>query len=319
MADQTAERRAAAGSRAVVVGVDGSDAALSAVAWAAREAALHHTRLRIVHGFAWPLLNVPPVLWQVGPEGGLHAHATHVVEEAEKVARSVTPAVEIQTTIVTDLALSLLLEESRAATYVVVGASGQSALADAVAGSPTVELIGRSRCPVAVVRDVSSSRREKGLVVVGVDGSAASAAAVGVAAEEASLRKGRLMVVHVATQGRRTGLRELIERTPLARLRRAGAGPARSRTDLALVDKALTGLRGDYPDLPIEERVLTGHPAGALVELSDQAELVVVGTRGRGGFAGLLLGSVSQTLLHHAHCPVIVVPPRAADGPGHES
>ncbi|MEQ7004771.1 universal stress protein [Actinopolymorpha sp. B17G11] len=285
-------------SRPVVVGADGSEAALDAVTWAAREAAFRHVTLRIVHAFAWPMLNVPTVLWQEGQEAAMHAHAELVLAEAEKVARSVAPALDVSTEVVTEMALPLLLTASRHAAYVVVGTSGVGALADAVAGSPTVELVAKSHAPVVVVRGTPSPDRAEGLVVVGVDGSPQSAAAVEVGTKEAALRGGRLMVVHVSRHGPAARLRRMLARTP---------------ADLTLTGRALTGWRREYPDLPVEERVATGHPAGVLVDLSERASLVVVGTRGRGGFTGMLLGSTSQALLHHARCPVIVVAHRQGE------
>lgn len=84
---------------------------------------------------------------------------------------------------------------------------------------------------------------------------------------------------------------------------------------LGVLDKTMPAIRRRYPDLPIEERILSGHAGGALVDLSTRAAVIVVGARGRGGFAGMVLGSVSQALLHHAQCPVIVVPPELGEAP----
>jgi nucleotide-binding universal stress UspA family protein len=284
-------------ARPVVVGVDGSDGALDAVAWAAAEAVLHGGPLRIVHAFVWPLLKIPTALWHMGPERGLRAHADKILTDAEAIARAVAPDVAVDTAVSTQFPLPLLLEESRNAAYVVVGSSGLGPLGDSLAGSLTVDLVARSHAPVVLVRKTPPPDRTDQLVVVGVDGSPLAAAAVAVAMNEAALRGGRLLAVHVARRGPAAPLRRLLAGTP---------------AKLTLMGNALHGWRRNYPDLPIEERVLIGHPAGALVDLSERATLVVVGSRGRGGFAGMLLGSVSQALLHHAQCPVIVVPSEVA-------
>jgi nucleotide-binding universal stress UspA family protein len=246
-------------------------------------------------------------LWQMGPEGGLHAHAERVLTDAEKAARAAAPGVDVYTAVVTELPLPLLVAESRTATLVVVGHSGLGVIADALSGSPSVQLLSQSKAPVAVVRGGRRADSAERLVVAGVDGSPHGAAAVAVAIEEAAVRSGRLLAVHVQPNGlaaRLTQLRLKLSQRHLPLVRRR---PAMVRP----IDEALQGLRGTYPEVPIEECALPGHPAGVLVDLSSRADLIVVGARGRGGFAGMLLGSVSQTLIHQTRCPVIVVPPDA--------
>ncbi|MGW0227132.1 universal stress protein [Actinopolymorpha singaporensis] len=276
--------------RPVVVGVDGTQGSLDAVAWAAHAATLRKVPLRVVHAFAWPLLHVPAAMWQLGPEDGLRAHADSLVEEAVRTARDTAPDIEITTTVETDFPLPLLVDLSRDATYVVVGTAGRGSVADVLAGSLTIELSARSQAPVVVVRGTLSPERTDNLVVVGVDGSPLAAVAVEVAVEEAARRRARLLAVHVVRQGVT-----------------ARSGAADTAAGLRLLEEALAGWRHKYPDLPIEERVLMGHAAGHLIELSAAASLVVVGARGRGGFTGMLLGSVSQALLHQAQCPVVVL------------
>ncbi len=289
-----------AGTRPVVVGTDGSNGALDAVAWAAREAALQGVPLRIVHAFSWPLLRVPTGIWQLGPEEGLTGHAKELLAEAERAALEAAPGIDVGTAMATAFVMPMLVEESRRAAYVVVGSSGLGAVADTLAGSTAVALVARSHAPVVVVRGTPPPEQPEHLVVVGIDGSPLGAAALELATAEAARRKGRLLAVHIGRRGATAGLRRLLARTP---------------AKLTLLDRALAGWRRRYPDTPIEERMLSGHPGGALVDLSRHAALVVVGARGRGGFAGLLLGSVSQALVHHAQCPVIVIPPAVALAP----
>jgi nucleotide-binding universal stress UspA family protein len=136
-------------------------------------------------------------------------------------------------------------------------------------------------------------------VVVGADGSEGSTGAIGYAFAQASERLLPLTVVHVST--------------PASSRTTVGLRPTRS--DLAAIaqhEQALTaeevaGWSEQYPDVRVNRHVLSGHPVTALVEHSEGAEMLVVGSRGRSAFAGLLLGSVSQGVLQHAHCPVAVV------------
>jgi nucleotide-binding universal stress UspA family protein len=273
----------------LVVGIDESAGAFHAARWAAGEAQRRNLPVRLVHAFAWPLLHVPSGMWRMGPERGLRTHADHVLADAAEAAREAAPGVEVTTAVRTDFALPTLEDESRRATWVVLGTRGSGPIAGAVVGSTTIQLVSCSHCPVVVVRGEVSTREEE-LVVVGVDGSPLGAAAIGIGVEEATRRGGRLLAVHVIRQGLS-----------------ARFGTTDTSAGLRLLNEALAGWRQKHPDLPIEERVLSGHAAGALVDLSREAVLTVVGARGRGGFTGMLLGSVSQALLHHAHCPVMVV------------
>ncbi|MEQ4206685.1 universal stress protein [Actinopolymorpha sp. B9G3] len=284
----------------LVVGIDESTGSLDAARWAAAEAHRRNLPLRLVHAFAWPLMHVPAGMWRMGPEGGLRAHAEQLLADAAEAAQVTAPGVEITTAVRTDFALPMLEDESRNATWVVVGTREAGAVARAIVGSTTIQLVGRSHSPVVVVRGDLSPREEE-LVVVGVDGSQLGAAAIGLGVEEAARRGGRLLAVHVVRHGLS-----------------ARSGAPDTSAGLRLLNGVLAGWREKHPDLPIEERVLSGHAAGSLVDLSQRAVLVVVGARGRGGFTGMLLGSVSQTLLQHAHSPVMVVSARCEGLPSTE-
>jgi nucleotide-binding universal stress UspA family protein len=143
-----------------------------------------------------------------------------------------------------------------------------------------------------------------GDVVIGAAGSVEGAAAVETAFEEASLRGVPLTAVHT-WQG--PAVREPGDMLPLVY-----DVQAIEQEEARLLAEALAGHRDRYPDVPVRERLLRGKTRPALIGLSRHAELLVVGARGRGGLAGLLLGSVSQAVLHHAECPVLVVPTAAA-------
>ena len=281
--------RAGSTAAPIVVGVDGTEPALDAVAWAAREAALRGLPLRIVHAFAWPLLHGPTV-WRTGSEARGRAKADRVLADALETALAVAPDSDVVTAVETDFPLPMLIAESSASTYVVVGTSGRPALAEVLVGSMTSELANRAHCPVVVVRRTPPPEFAEDLVVVGVDGSPLATAAVEFGVDEAARRNGRLLAVHVMRQG--------------WTLRSGGTDTS---AGLSLLGEALAGWREKYPELPIEERVLSGHAPNVLAEASDRAALLVVGARGRGGLAGLMLGSVTQALLHYAQCPVLVL------------
>lgn len=263
----------------VVVGVDGSIAAQTAVCWAAAEAALRSATLRVVHAFVWPLFRVPLGPTEVAP--GLRAAADLVVGEAVELAGKVEPAIPIEAEVVEGFPFPVLTEESRHADLIVVGSRGLGATLTVLVGSTAVDLVAHAHCPVVVVRpdQLGDSGRR---VVVGYDGSPAAARAVRFGVEYSARHDLDLLVATVADDGAVTGA-EL-------------AGLVASVTD---------GCRGGAR---VTSTVLSGHPAEELVRLSGESRLVVVGCRGRGGFRGLLLGSVSQAVLQHAGCPVAVVP-----------
>jgi nucleotide-binding universal stress UspA family protein len=183
----------------------------------------------------------------------------------------------------------------------VVGARGRGALATALLGSTSVDVAAAARCPVVVVRELPTPGATPARVVVGSDGSELSAAAIGEAFAQADARGLDLTVVQAWYLDTTTG--------GLAALSVESVRREVAQAEQAVAAEAVAGWREKYPDVRVHVHVLQGHPVQAVVEHSKGAELVVVGSRGRGGFGGLLLGSVSQGVLHHAHCPVMVVHP----------
>jgi nucleotide-binding universal stress UspA family protein len=293
-------------SAPVVVGVDGSPAGLAAVAVAAREARMRGTGLRVVHAFFWPMMRVPLEPSSMGPpDGGLRNQADRVVEEALGHAREVAPDVVAEGTVVTGDTLPVMAEESRGAALAVVGSRGLGAFVGLLLGSTGVHLAAHGHCPVLVVRGAGDPARE-GPVVAGVDGSPSGDAAIEFAFAEAAMRGSGLVAVHAWSPWKAEAPAPQDPAAPHAS--RAGDLAANEERVLA---EALAGRQERYPDVPVERKVLRDGPREALIEASREASLVVVGARGRGGFTGMLLGSVSQALLHHADCPVAVV---RADG-----
>ncbi|SME90359.1 universal stress protein [Streptomyces sp. Amel2xC10] len=286
-------------SALVVVGVDGSAPALAAVETAAREAELRGAALRVVHAFAWPSSHVPLGPSQPGPATEIRRSAERLLAEAVERALAVAPGIEAGHALVTGDPLGVLEAQSRSADLVVVGSRGTSEFVGLLVGSTAVHLATHGRCPVLVVREQLGA---DGPVVLGVDGSAAGEAAVDFAFAEAALRGAPLLALHAWTTWN----------APLpppqdARVPYANPPGALAEEEERLLHEVLAGHREKYPDVAVEHRVVQGRTREALIEASRSAQLVVVGARGRGGFAGLLLGSVSQAVLHHAHCPVVVV------------
>jgi nucleotide-binding universal stress UspA family protein len=283
----------------VVVGVDGSASSLAAVEAAAREARLRGAGLRVVHAFLWPLMRVPLGPSPLGPpEGGLRNMADQLVAEAVERARAVAPEVDVSHAVVTGEPLTVLEAQSRAAELVVVGSRGMGGFVGLLVGSTAVHLAAHGRCPVLVVRGQPAA---DGPIVLGVDGSAAGEEAVDFAFAEAELRKAPLVALHAWTTWNASLPAPQDASAPYA-----NPPGALADEEERLSAEALAGHQERYPGVQVEHKVMRGGTREALIEASRSAQLMVVGARGRGGFAGLLLGSVSQAVLHHSHCPVVV-------------
>ncbi len=282
----------------LVVGVDGSACSLDAVALAAREAVLRDRPLHVVYAFFWPFLGVPLGPSPLGPpEGGLLGETQRIVQEAVDHARQAEPSVAVTGAAVTGAATEVLIDQSRSAALVVVGDRGLGGFTGLLLGSVAVQLAAHAACPVLVVR---GRPNPTGDVLIGVDGSPAAEAAIGAAFEEATLRGARLTALHIWSHPQSTGPGDML---PLVYdVAEFEAEEAR------VLAEALAGWRDKYPDLVVRRELRRAYIRSALIDETTRSQLVVVGSRGRGGFAGLLLGSVSQAMLHHAHCPVMIVP-----------
>lgn len=286
---------------AVVVGVDGSPRSLDAVRVAAFEAASRGRPLRVVHAFAWPRLGVAVGPAATGPEvTGLRHHAEQIVADAVDLAGRTAPTVDVHGRVVTGFAAAVLLGESRGSDLLVLADRGLGGFGGLLLGSVTVQVAGHAACPVLVVRGRPDP---DGPVVLGVDCAPPGRAAVGFAFEAAARAGTELVAVHA---WRHPVAAEPGDMLPVVYDPELLAAEHR-RT----VSAALAGWCQRYPEVATRVELVRGRPAGSLVDRSRTARLLVVGARGRGGFRGLLLGSVSQAALHHAHCPVAVVRPAA--------
>ncbi|MER7486264.1 universal stress protein [Streptomyces sp. NPDC126497] len=270
----------------VVVGVDGSPSGLAAVDVAAREARLRGARLRIVHAFSRPA-DLDPMV-----------HG--VLAQAEQRAHDRAPGLEIARTVASGETLTVLRSESRHAALTVVGGRGRGGFGDLLLGSTAVQLAAHGHGPLLVVRGRPDP---EGPVLLAVDGSPAGAAAAGFAFAEAALHGAPLVAMHVWNtwseptpyEGFADPLNVVVD---LDRLRERHQG---------LLEEAVAPWRDAHPGVAVELRAERARVRHALLDASREARLVVAGARGHGGFAGMLLGSVSQALLYHADCPVAVV------------
>jgi len=283
----------------VVVGVDGSPSSDLATAWAADEATRRRVPLRVVHAFIWPLMHL-----HLGPgpdapaHAGLRAEAVRILDDAKSLARSRHPELDVQTVLVTGMIVPVLLGESRNAQIVVLGSRGLGGFTGLLVGSVAVQMCAHASCPV-IVTLATGTLNVAGSVVVGVDGSGLSMRAVAFAFEQADARGVPLIAVHAWTRA--------VSRKPGDMLPVVHDVDAVQEEERRVLAESLAGWSDKYPDVAVEQRLVHGHAAETLLAESGQAQLLVVGSRGRGGFRGLLLGSVSQAVLHHATSTVAVI------------
>lgn len=278
----------------VVVGVDGHPAADQALDWAIAEAQRLRAPLHVVHARMMPLRGP-----SVETSFAIHTpESDEILDAATARVRSLAPSLALTTAPAYGNAAALLSDESRGASCLVVGARKKSALGSVLLGSTSLDVAAHAPCPVVVVRELPQQLPDRPGVVVGSDGSELSDTAIAVGFEQADRLGVPLTVVHAWFTDDTTGLSALVtEDTALAI----------AQEEDAVASEAVAGWSEKYPDVRVRQRVLRAHPVEALVDQSRGAELVVVGSRGHGGFTGMLLGSVSQGVLHHAHCPVMVV------------
>lgn len=284
----------------VVVGVDGSEEALTAVEWAARQAHRLRRPLRVVHAFEWPLFHVrlgPPP--GAPPWTGLTNAAQRIVSDAVERAQEAAPEAEVEGEYVEGLRRPVLLAETEHAHLIAVGSRGLGGVGALLIGSTGVELSARSACPVVVVPHPGDDSPRAGLVAA-VDCSESSRLALEHALAEAAVRGVGLRVV-LAWQGE--GLRTAPGKGETPADHAATEEDARSR-----LAQFVAPHRERHPQVSIQEQVVRGSPRKTLVGETSGAELLVLGSRGLGEFRGLVMGSVSQAVLHQAGCPVAVVP-----------
>jgi nucleotide-binding universal stress UspA family protein len=292
----------------ILVAVDGSAASSAAVRWATHEAMLRSVPLRLVHVVSTPTVTyavtpVPVTMdeWQKQQARQIIGDAEDLVRQtADDAGQSVTLA---GTDVVDAPTITTLIDLSKDTGMIVVGSRGHGAFRRGLLGSVSTALVHHAHCPVAVIHDAPLPHRDAP-VVLGVDGSPVSDRATGIAFEEAARRGVELIAVHAWSD------------TTLIAAHAWGDGGllAESATDWtatsaraeAMLAERIASWQSDYPGVAVRRVVVCDRPAHFLAEESENAQLLIVGSHGRGGFAGMLLGSVSTKLAHTVRVPLIV-------------
>lgn len=282
----------------IVVAIDGSVSALNAARWAAAEAVARGRGLTLAHAL------VPPVMgggFSIGLPPRLDILDT-MREEAMTELGKIADGLEgddITIEIQIGSASALMIQASESADLLVLGSRGHGGFKGLLVGSVGTQVASHAQCPTVILRE--QPRASANQVVVGIDGSPHSLAAIAFAFDEASRHGWELVVIHawdvpafdliVSPQG--------AVPFPLADV---------ADSEIRLAAEVLAGFRTDYPDVTVQERLVRAPAVQAILEASVDAALIVVGTRGHGPAVGAVLGSVSNGLLHRASVPVAVVP-----------
>ena len=290
----------------ILVGVDGSAESDAAIRWATREAILRGALITLLHVVA-------PVIasWPAGPMQANFARwqkecAQDVIEQARKAlcAEVGEAPPQVRTGVLYSRyshVVPTLIDASRQARMVVAGSRGMGAAGPLPMGSVSTGLVQHAHCPVAVIRgEEASAANQNAGVLVGVDGSPASDVATAWAFDEASRHGQPLVALHAWSDVGGFPILDMDWRK------------YESQGEKALTER-LAGWQEQYPNVHVRPRLEWDQPARRLVEESEHAQLVVVGSRGRGGFAGMPLGSVGAAVAQSAKVPVVVVRTRSGD------
>ncbi|TMS00595.1 universal stress protein [Nonomuraea basaltis] len=276
-------------TRHIMVGVDGSAPATAAVEWAAADAQRRGLSLRIVHVCQqWPYA-----------ANGTDSCAGKLAAAGDR-ARALTRDVEVTTELLPGNVIDTLIGESASADSVVLGSRGLGGFAGMILGSVGLGVAGHATGPVVIVRRPSVVQH--GLVVVGDDGSGHSDAAIQYAVDQARARRVPLHVVYAW---------QVPVYSPYAPAYYVLLDEAYEQQARAAAER-VAPWRAKYPDVRITDDQARGHPVSVLIKAGETADLVVLGSRGLGGFASAVLGSVSHAVLHHLTCPIAVVRPRGS-------
>jgi nucleotide-binding universal stress UspA family protein len=282
----------------IVVGVDESSTARVAVEWAARDAELRKIPITLVHAVSPEVATWPHARLSAGLARWQRDRGRRLVDDAFKVVQEACQhggPTEIHSEILPMAAVPTLVDLSKDAELVVAGCRGNGPWPGRRLGSVSSGVLRYAHCPVAIVHDDDplTPQPSQAPVLLGIDGSPASELATGMAFDEAARRDVALIAVHAWSDVDVSEWPEI-------------DWPATKSTAEQVLAERLAGWQEQYPDVQVERAVVCDMPARQLVERSGDAQLVVVGGRGRGGFAGLLVGSVGETVAQMARVPVIV-------------
>ncbi len=287
-----------AGKYGVLICVDGSASSDAAVAWGTREAIMHRLPVTLMYA-------VPPVVvgWPVGQlyadmPDWQHDEARQVIDQARTTLTASlggAEAPEIHTKTVYSSVVPALVDASKDAWMVVAGTQGLGAMGRLLLGSVTTGLVHHAHCPVAVTHHESGAIPDPGApVLLGIDGSPASEAATALAFDEASRRGVGLLALHVWSD---VGVFPILGQD----------WHDRENDGQEILAERLAGWQEQYPDVHVQRLLYCDKPSQWLIKESERAQLVVVGSHGRGGFPGMLLGSVSSAVVPSVKVPVVVV------------
>ena len=291
----------------VVVAVDGSPASRNAVRWAANTANKRGIPLRLASSYTMPQFLYAEGM--VPPQelfDDLQSETMEKIDEARAVAHEVAPDIKIGHTIAEGSPIDMLLDMAHDVTMIVMGSRGLGGLSGMVMGSVSAAVVSHASCPVVVVREDNQldEATKYGPVVIGVDGSDVSAKATEIAFAEADARGAELVAIHtwmdMQVQASLAGLSAAQQQWEVV-----------EREQIDMLTERLAPMVEKYPNVEVRKVITRDRPVRALVENSEGAQLLVVGSHGRGGFKGMLLGSTSRALLQSAPCPMMVVRPEA--------
>ena len=281
----------------ILVGVDGSAPSKVAVDWAAREASMRELPLTVIYISPSPVV-AADIRMPVSLTERVEKHGQAVLREARSTAEDAAEGsnpIRIDTEMVSAAVLPTLIDRSKDADMIVVGCRGLGAIGRRLLGSVSSGLLHHAHCPVAVIHDEDPMmpHPSEAPVVVGIDGSPAAEQATAIAFDEASRRGVDLVAVHAWSD------------FPAFELPPTGSEDLEKEAEETLGER-LAGWQERYPDVSVRRVVSLDKPVHQLLEQSESAQLTVLGSHGRGGFAGMLLGSVSSAVAQSARMPVIV-------------
>ena len=284
--------------RAIVVGVDRSDTGLAAVQYAAELASRRKLPIRVMHAFE-PAQFHAVVQGPLNVDAVLRKTAQRLLDNTKEVLTAVYPDLEVETVLEEGSETEMLLRESEHADSIVLGSRGVGGFTDLVVGSTTLHVASHARCPVIAVPAPAGDEESREGVVVGVDGSEISDAAIQFAFEVAAVMGEPLRAIHVWQDPTRNGVGRLMPSI--------GDQAERLGEERSMLSRLMSGWREKFPEVEVQELVVPGHPISVLSAAAEEARLLVVGSHGRGSIRSLVLGSVSHGVLHHASGAVAVV------------